>query len=57
MLLAVNYALSNGFDLGDADILKSKFTEYRSILSQMVRIRSISDIKKLNLEGLLMNLV
>ena len=57
MLLAVNYALSNGFDLGDADMLKIKFTEYRSILSQMVRIRSISDIKRLDLEGLLMNLV
>ena len=57
MLLAVNYALSNGFDLGDSDILKSKFTEYRSNISQMVRIRSIGDLKRLNLEELLKNLM
>jgi small GTP-binding protein len=57
MLLAVNYALSNGFDLGDSDILKSKFTEYRSTISQMVRIRSVGDLKRLNLEELIKNLM
>jgi small GTP-binding protein len=56
MLLAVNYALSNGFDLNDTSILKSKFIEYRDIISQMTQIRSIDDLKKLNVEALIKNL-
>jgi small GTP-binding protein len=57
MLLAVNYALANGFELTDSDILKAKFKEYRGVISHMAKIRSISDIKKLNTGELIKNLI
>jgi small GTP-binding protein len=57
MLLAVNYALANGFDLKDADILKGKFREYRKLISSMARIRSVSDLKKLNIDELVKGLI
>jgi hypothetical protein len=57
MLLAVNYALSNGFDLKDTEVLKGKFREYRSLISQMAKIRSISDLQRFNVEQLVKNLM
>ena len=57
MLLAVNYALSNGFDLKDSDLLKDKFREYRDVISQIAKIRSIGDLKRLNPEELVKNLM
>ena len=57
MLLAVNYALANGFDLKDTEVLKRKFREYRSIISQMTKIRSVSDLQRFNVEQLVKNLM
>jgi len=57
MLLAVNYALANGLELTDSDILKAKFKEYRGIISHMAKIKSISDLKKLNAGELIKNLI
>lgn len=57
MLLAVNYVLSNGFDLKDSDLLKGKFREFKGIISQIAKIRSIGDLKRLNPEELVNNLM
>jgi small GTP-binding protein len=57
MLLAVNYTLANGFELTDVNMLKDKFNEYRGVISHMAKIRSISDLKKLNAEELIKDLI
>ena len=57
MLLAVNFTLSNGFDLQDVDLLTSKFREYKDTISRATRIRSPGDLKHLNIEHLLKELL
>lgn len=57
MLLAVNYALSNGFNLEDVEILKDKFAEYKRAVSQVLKIRSVSDLQRLKPEELLKDLL
>lgn len=57
MLLAVNYALLNGYDLEDTHILKDKFKEYKDIISQIAKIRSIGDLKRFNPEEIVKNLM
>jgi len=52
MLLAVNHVLSIGLDLKNADVLKEKFKEYKKLLTQAVNIKTISDLKNLNLEAI-----
>jgi len=57
MLLAVNYALANGFDLTDTDVLKEKFGEYRGIISKVTRIKTLGDLRRINVEEIVRNLV
>jgi len=57
MLLAVNHVLSIGLDLKNGDVLKKKFNEYKNLLTQLVKIKSISDLKNLNLEAIVNSLM